>query len=97
MNSLIEENLEAIRALARDYGVAQLEVFGSVCTLEFDPERSDVDFLVEYPPGYDFGPWLGRLQVTKRRSRVARPAPPPPGFRPARWLASAGAAARSSA
>jgi len=23
---------------------------------------SDVDFLVEYPPGYDFGPWLGRFQ-----------------------------------
>ena len=61
MNPLIAQHREAIRALARQYGVARLEVFGSVCTPEFDPEQSDVDFLVEYPPGYDFGPWLSRL------------------------------------
>jgi predicted nucleotidyltransferase len=42
--------------------VARLEVCGSACTPEFDPGRSDIDFLVEYPPGYDFGPWLSRLQ-----------------------------------
>ena len=54
---MIAEHLEAIRALCREYGVLRLEVFGSVCTPEFDPERSDVDFLVEYPEDYDFGPW----------------------------------------
>jgi predicted nucleotidyltransferase len=59
---LIQQNLEAIRALAKEYDVARLEVFGSVCTSEFDPATSDVDFLVEYPEGYDFGPWLGRYQ-----------------------------------
>ncbi len=66
MHSLVADNLDAIRALARAYGVARLEVFGSVCTPGFDPDRSDVDFLVAYPPGYDFGPWGGRhsdLQV----------------------------------
>jgi predicted nucleotidyltransferase len=63
---LIEDNLEAIRALAREFGVARLEVFGSACTPEFDPERSDVDFLVEYPEGYDFGPWLGRRHALRR-------------------------------
>lgn len=56
MHPLIADNRAAIRALARAYGVARLEVFGSVCTPEFDAGRSDVDFLVEYPPGYDFGP-----------------------------------------
>ncbi|HEX5500463.1 MAG TPA: nucleotidyltransferase domain-containing protein [Thermomicrobiales bacterium] len=61
MHPIIEQNLPAIRALAQDYGVSRLEVFGSVCTPEFDPERSDVDFLVEYPDDYDFGPWLARL------------------------------------
>jgi predicted nucleotidyltransferase len=61
-SELIDRNLKAIRALAREYGVARLEVFGSVNTPEFDPAKSDVDFLVEYPEGYDFGPWLGRLQ-----------------------------------
>ena len=59
---LIEHHREAIAELGRRYGVARLEVFGSVCTPEFDPERSDVDFLVTYPPDYDFGPWLARLQ-----------------------------------
>jgi predicted nucleotidyltransferase len=58
----IERNLEAIRALAREFGVVRLEVFGSVRTPEFDPTKSDVDFLVEYPLNYDFGPWLGRYQ-----------------------------------
>lgn len=59
-NSIIAEHLEAIRALCREFGVARLEVFGSVCTPDFDPERSDIDFIVEYPPDYDFGPWLSK-------------------------------------
>ncbi len=60
-NPIIAEHLEEIRALGREFGVLRLEVFGSVCTPAFDPERSDVDFLVEYPEGYDYGPWLARL------------------------------------
>jgi predicted nucleotidyltransferase len=59
-NPLLAEHLETIRALCREYGVSRLEVFGSICTSEFDPERSDVDFLVTYPPDHDFGPWLQR-------------------------------------
>lgn len=62
MIPLIERNLDAIRALCREYGVARLEVFGSANTPDFASARSDVDFLVEYPPGYDFGPWLARHQ-----------------------------------
>ena len=62
MNPLVQRNREAIRALGRRYGVARLEVFGSANTAEFDPDRSDVDFLVAYPPGYDFGAWMGRVQ-----------------------------------
>ena len=60
--AIIEQHKAAIRSICRDYGVARLEVFGSVCTTALDPNRSDIDFLVEYPPDYDFGPWLGRLQ-----------------------------------
>ena len=62
MNPLIERNLGAIRQLGRRYGVARLEVFGSVNTAGFDPERSDIDVLVAYPPGYDYGAWMGRVQ-----------------------------------
>lgn len=42
---------EAIAALCREYGVRRLAVFGSATTDRFDPERSDVDFLVEFDPG----------------------------------------------
>ncbi|MDQ3548454.1 MAG: nucleotidyltransferase domain-containing protein [Chloroflexota bacterium] len=62
MIPLIEQHLEAINALCREFGVVRLELFGSAATSAFDPERSDIDFLVEYPPDYDFGPWLARLQ-----------------------------------
>ncbi len=62
MNPLVEQHLDAIRALAREYGAARLEVFGSAATPEFDATRSDIDFLVAYPPDYDYGPWLSRRQ-----------------------------------
>lgn len=67
MNQLINENLEAIRALCREYGVVRLEVFGSAMTDAFDPARSDVDFIIEYPPDYDFGPVLTRYFELKER------------------------------
>lgn len=41
-------NREAIADLCRQYGVRRLAVFGSATTDEFDPDRSDVDFLVEF-------------------------------------------------
>ena len=66
MIPLIEQHLDAIRALCREYGVARLELFGSAATDDFDPTTSDVDFLVEYPPDYDFGPWLGRFHELQR-------------------------------
>lgn len=67
MIPLVEEKLEAIRALCREFGVVRLELFGSAATGEFDPEQSDIDFLVEYPPDYDFGPWLTRYFELKER------------------------------
>jgi predicted nucleotidyltransferase len=66
MNPLIEDNLQAIRALAREFGVARLEVFGSACTPDFDPDQSDIDFLVEFPADYDFGPWHARFHELQR-------------------------------
>ena len=67
MLALVEQNLDAIRALCREYGVLRLELFGSAATGAFDPERSDLDFLVEYPPNYDFGLWLTRYFEFKDR------------------------------
>lgn len=55
MHPLIADHLDAIR----EFGVARLDVFGLVMTGRFD-EESDVDFIVEYPEGYNLGPWAGR-------------------------------------
>ncbi len=47
----IESRLEAVRNLCRQHKVARLFVFGSVVRDDFDPARSDIDFLVEFLPG----------------------------------------------
>ena len=44
---------EAIAELCRRYGVRRLAVFGSAARDDFDPERSDVDLVVDYLPGVD--------------------------------------------
>lgn len=62
MNPLIDRHREAILDRCQAYGVARLELFGSAATDAFDPDRSDIDFIVAYPPDYDFGPWLTRFQ-----------------------------------
>lgn len=49
MHTEIEQRREEIAALCRRYGVAQLEVFGSAARgTDFDADRSDADFLVEF-------------------------------------------------
>lgn len=47
----IEKRREEIAVLCRRFGVIRLEVFGSAARgTDFDPERSDADFLVEFAP-----------------------------------------------
>lgn len=41
----------ALAELCRRHGVAKLSVFGSALRGDFDPDRSDVDLLVEFAPG----------------------------------------------
>lgn len=49
MLPLIAEHSAEIAALCRRFGVRRLAVFGSAARgAEFDPARSDVDFLVEF-------------------------------------------------
>ena len=59
MVSAIAEKQAEVRALCARFGVERLEVFGSAATDEgFDPRRSDLDFIVEFRPDQDLGPWL---------------------------------------
>ena len=48
MNQNIEEKREAIEALCRRFQVRRLDLFGSAVGDEFNPESSDLDFLVEF-------------------------------------------------
>lgn len=53
MNTILEEKKAAIAGVCRQYGVTKLEVFGSANTRDFDPERNDFDFVVEFAEGGD--------------------------------------------
>jgi len=56
----MKEEIEVIRELCRRYEVARLELFGSAADDTFDHDVSDIDFLVEFLPDTDIGPWLSR-------------------------------------
>lgn len=46
----IVEKLDEVRRLCETYGVKRLTLFGSAVNGTFDPERSDLDFIVELVP-----------------------------------------------
>lgn len=48
MIQLIETHRERLSEICRTRAVRRLEVFGSAVTDEFDPDSSDLDFLVEF-------------------------------------------------
>jgi uncharacterized protein len=55
MPPFVAERIDEIRALCERYGVRRLDLFGSATTDRFDPETSDLDFLVDFAdrsPGY---------------------------------------------
>jgi predicted nucleotidyltransferase len=48
VQTIITEQIEQIINLCRRYHVRRLDIFGSAAGRDFDPRRSDVDFLVEF-------------------------------------------------
>lgn len=70
----LRENKDLINAACHQYGARRIRVFGSVARGEEQPD-SDIDFLVELPPGYDLVtqrmPLQQRLtEITGRRLDV---------------------------
>jgi predicted nucleotidyltransferase len=49
---VLHTNKDRINALGSQYGARRIRVFGSVARREEGPD-SDVDFLVDFPRGYD--------------------------------------------
>lgn len=52
---VVTEKLAEIRAACEKHRARNLWLFGSAATGEFDPARSDLDFLVEFEPGVKRG------------------------------------------
>ena len=48
MHPIVKDKLEALKALCLKHRVERLDVFGSAARDDFDPESSDLDFLVEF-------------------------------------------------
>ena len=60
MIALIDQHLDELSGLCRQYQVDRLDLFGSAATAEFDPTSNDLDFIVAYQPDADLGPWATR-------------------------------------
>ena len=48
MHPILIQHADEIADLCRLHHVQRLEIFGSATTADFDPARSDVDFLVKF-------------------------------------------------
>lgn len=52
--SFLAPYLDQIRAVCKRYAVRRLRLFGSAVTDDWDPQRSDFDFLAEFGPSHEF-------------------------------------------
>jgi predicted nucleotidyltransferase len=50
VNAMVRERLEQVAELCRRHSVLRLSLFGSAVRQDFDTERSDLDFLVDFEP-----------------------------------------------
>jgi uncharacterized protein len=65
MTSIVSDKLDAIAVLARKHGAARLFLFGSGLSNNFDRQRSDLDFLVEFeamPPPAHANSYFGLME-----------------------------------
>jgi predicted nucleotidyltransferase len=65
----LREKKEDISRLGREFGARRIRVFGSVARGE-ERADSDVDFLVDFPRGYDL--FLQRMPLAERLSVLLR-------------------------
>jgi predicted nucleotidyltransferase len=63
----LHEKKDAIHAACRQFGARRIRVFGSVARGE-ERADSDIDFLVDFPPGYDL--FTQRLPLAERLAEI---------------------------
>ena len=56
--AVVAERTEELREICRAHGVRRLDLFGSAAREDFDPETSDLDFLVSFHKG-EHKPYAG--------------------------------------
>jgi len=63
----LREQKDEIESACHEYGARRIRVFGSVARGEEAP-GSDIDFLVDFPPGYDL--FAQRLPLAERLAEI---------------------------
>jgi predicted nucleotidyltransferase len=74
MHAVVSNKRDAVAELCRQFHVRRLEVFGSAARgTDFDAQRSDADFLIEFEPGCDSG-MAGFMELKEALERaIGRP------------------------
>ncbi len=65
MIPLVTQHSDELAEICRRHHVKRLEVFGSAAVGDFNPEKSDIDFLVDYqllPPSQHADAYFGLLE-----------------------------------
>lgn len=65
----VEKRADELRRLCLTYGVRRLDLFGSASTGMYDPDGSDLDFLVEFQPAAHHSyanAYFGLLEALRR-------------------------------
>jgi uncharacterized protein len=70
MTTIVDRHRPEIEALCRAYRVKRLDVFGSAIREDFDPIRSDVDFLVEFESEPDLNTFHAYMGLRGELSRL---------------------------
>ena len=70
MTTIVDRHRPQIEALCRTYRVKRLDVFGSAVREDFDPMRSDVDFLVEFEQDPELNTFHAYMGMRSELSRL---------------------------
>ena len=65
MIPLIANHTDELAEICRQHHVKRLEVFGSAAVGDFNPENSDIDFLVEFNESDDISLFKTRRDLTQ--------------------------------
>ena len=65
MIPLISQHADQLAEICRRHHVKRLEVFGSAAVGDFNPEKSDIDFLVEFDEHDDVSLFETRRDLTQ--------------------------------